>query len=79
MRGKGGSGEDSLAVVQERNDGGLELSDGSRVRNSRIWDILEVEPRVTGFADVGMKGGVLKVIQLGHPLLIMPISHASAL
>lgn len=31
----------------------LELGDCSGVRSSRIWDILEAEPRVTGFTDEG--------------------------
>ena len=57
----------------------LELGDCSGVRSGRIWDILEARPRVIVFADVGMKDGVFRVIQLGHPLLLMPISRAPAL
>lgn len=53
----------------------LELGDCSGVRSGRIWDILEAKPRVIVFADVGMKDGVFRVIQLGHPLLLMPISR----
>ena len=59
----------------------LELGDCSGVRSSRIygtfWRLSQA--RMIGFVDVGMKDGVFRVIQSGHPLLIMPIPPAPAL
>lgn len=34
-------------------------------RSSRIWDVLEAKPRVTGCADAGVTAGVLRII---HPV-----------
>lgn len=49
----------SVAVDQERNNGGFKPSGGSGVRSCSFRDTLEAEPRVTDrTADAGVQDGV---------------------